>query len=377
MCALQASDPSQAGPYTLVDRLGSGGMGQVYLGVSAAAERVAVKVVRPDVLPDETARQRFAGEVDSLRMVFGSRVARFEGADLEHDPPWLAVEYVPGHTLAQHVELYGPLDADLIAILAAMLCEGLAKVHESGLLHRDLKPQNIMLGPDGPKILDFGLAKLTHSRTQLTAPGGLIGTIAYMPPEQARSEADLTTATDVYALGATLAHAATGGLLYPLEAPAALLYTIADPATSPDLSAVPRRIAPLIADMVAYDPAARPDLTTVGEAMLAIATTPAATLRGRLVSETYRSQPATDIDTPRPAQVTRPQVASSDGVNRVTETAIDEAHSDHSSTPGQEVPPSAGPPSAGPRAGDRSDSAVDVSWLVAELRAGYARDAPF
>ncbi|WP_084131644.1 serine/threonine-protein kinase [Parafrankia colletiae] len=377
--ALQPSDPPQAGPYRLVHRIGSGGMGRVYLGVSPTAEKVAVKVVRSDVLPDEMIRARFAGEVDSLRMVFGSRVARFEGADLEHHPPWLAVEYVPGRTLAQHIELHGPLGVDLVAILAAMLCEGLAKVHEAGLLHRDLKPQNIMLGPDGPKIVDFGLAKLAEGRTQLTAPGGIVGTIAYMPPEQARGETDrLTTAADVYALGATLAHAATGGLLYPAGAPAAVLYAVGNPATPPDLSAVPGPLAPLVAAMVAFDPSARPSLAAVGEAMLGMLSAPVAAMRERLVALTYpgHTQP------PEPGQLSESSTVvlpgpSVDLVIDSSTDAVGEEPADGAKASTSENLPMPRPEPAAHRAAGAAADAVDVSWLVGELRAEYARDAPF
>lgn len=377
--ALQPSDPPQAGPYRLVQRIGSGGMGRVYLGVSPAAEKVAVKVVRSDVLPDEMIRARFAGEVDSLRMVFGSRVARFEGADLEHDPPWLAVEYVPGRTLAQHIELHGPLGVDLVAILAAMLCEGLAKVHEAGLLHRDLKPQNIMLGPDGPKILDFGLAKLAEGRTQLTAPGGIVGTIAYMPPEQARGETDrLTTAADVYALGATLAHAATGRLLYPAGAPVAVLYAIGNPATPPDLSAVPGPLAPLVAAMVAFDPTARPSLTAVGEAMLGMLSAPAAALRERLVALTYpgHAQPPEPRQLSDSSTVVLPGPSVDLVIDSSTDAVGEEPADGAKASTSENLPTPRSEPAAHRAAGAAAD-AVDVSWLVGELRAEYARDAPF
>ncbi|WP_043590446.1 serine/threonine-protein kinase [Frankia sp. BMG5.23] len=416
--ALQPSDPRKAGPYTLVECLGAGGMGQVYLGVSPAAEKVAVKIVRPDVLPDQATRQRFGDEVDNLRMVFGSRVARFEDADLEGDPPWLAVEYVPGRTLAQHVELHGPLGPDLVAILAAMLCEGLSKVHRVGLLHRDLKPQNIMLGPDGAKILDFGLAVLANRRAHLTDPGSIVGTIAYMPPEQARDGRDLTVAADVYALGATLAFAATGRLLYPSVPVVAVLNAVMDPDTLPDLSAVPAELAPLVAGMVAFDPVARPELMAVAAAMLATTAVPAAVLRQRFVQTTY---PATSpVSLPAlslPDSLADPVVdgegvyhGGSDRDRAGDDRAGDDRAGDDRAgddragddraggdraggdraggdvTVGPADPAGNGPTVHGPESKRRPrpgrpspgvEPTVDVSWLVRELRADYARDARF
>jgi serine/threonine protein kinase len=290
MDPLLPSEPAEVGPYVLLGRLGSGGMGTVYLGVSPVADRVAIKLVRSGRLSRDS-RRRFAAEVAHLRRVYGARVARFEGADLDSEPPWLAVEYVPGRTLARHVQQAGPLPVPQVAILGAALAEGLMKIHDAGVLHRDLKPANIMLGPDGPKVIDFGLATL-HERTRshLTDPGVLVGTLDFMSPEQVRGEPKLTPAVDVYALGACLVYAATGRLPYPPAPIAATIRRIADPADPPALDDVPPALAGLLARMLAYDPADRPPPAALLRRLIPLATADGGSvsdLRQRLVDRTH------------------------------------------------------------------------------------------
>src|SRR5947207_1754394 len=155
-------EPTTVGNYRLVQPLGSGGMGDVFFAVSPTADRVALKLIKPHLVADQTIRDRFDSELESLKLVYGSRVARLENADITGNPPWLAVEYIPGLTLRQYVDNRGPLLLPHAAMIGAMLADGLAKVHQAGLLHRDLKPQNIILGPDGPVLIDFGLAVLRN-----------------------------------------------------------------------------------------------------------------------------------------------------------------------------------------------------------------------
>ncbi|MGW5940249.1 serine/threonine-protein kinase [Streptomyces celluloflavus] len=266
---LRDDDPKQIGGFALVCRIGSGGMGQVFLGESAAGHQAAVKVIKPSVL-DEDTRARFLSEVESLRTVYGPFVAAFVGSDANADQPWLAVEYVPGPDLRTLVVGQGPLPLAETASLGALLAEGLGTVHEAGLLHRDLKPQNILLSPYGPKVIDFGLAVLAERRTTLTATGFVVGSVLCMPPEQARGEHQLDQSADVYALGAVLLFAATGH--YPYEGPTwqAVALKIEDPASPPDLTDAPPELVPLITDMLAPDPYARPTLPEVTERLVRV-----------------------------------------------------------------------------------------------------------
>ncbi|WP_435232075.1 serine/threonine-protein kinase [Streptomyces althioticus] len=266
---LRDEDPREIGGFSLVCRIGAGGMGQVFLGESAAGHQAAVKVIKPSVL-DEDTRARFLSEVDSLRTVYGPFVAAFVGADADADQPWLAVEYVPGPDLRTFVTEHGPLPLAETASLGALLAEGLGTVHDAGLLHRDLKPQNILLSRYGPKVIDFGLAVLAERRTTLTVTGFVVGSVLCMPPEQARGEHQLDRSADVYALGAVLLFAATGH--YPYEGPTwqAVALKIEDPATPPDLTSLPPELGPLITDMLALDPGARPALPEVIERLVRV-----------------------------------------------------------------------------------------------------------
>ncbi|MFF3781164.1 serine/threonine-protein kinase [Streptomyces sp. NPDC001933] len=263
------NDPKSIGGFALVCRIGAGGMGQVYLGESAAGHQAAVKVIKASVL-DEDTRARFLSEVDSMRTVYGPFVAGFVGADAAAEQPWLAVEYVPGPDLRTYVAGHGPLPLVETASLGALLAEGLGTVHDAGLLHRDLKPQNILLSEYGPKVIDFGLAVLAERRTMLTATGFVVGSVLCMPPEQARGEHQLDRPADVYALGAVLLFAATGH--YPYEGPTwqAVALKIEDPATPPDLTGLPPELEGLVTDMLAPAPAARPTLPQVIERLVRV-----------------------------------------------------------------------------------------------------------
>jgi serine/threonine protein kinase len=351
------TDLDEIGGYRLVTLLGSGGMGDVYFGVSPTADPVAVKVIRPHLVDGHQIRERFAGEVESLKMVFGSRVARLEDADPFGDPAWLAVEYVPGLTLKEYIEAREPLSAALAAMAGAMLASGLAKVHQGGLLHRDLKPQNIILGPTGPVLIDFGLAVLAEREHDLTETGVPVGTPAYMAPEQARGDKDLSAAIDIYGLGATLVFALAGHTPYPGLKRHTLLHHVADPHHLPDLTGVPADLAPLIGAMLAFDPGARPDLPTVAARLLKVATgggVPAATVRQNVVAETYDDARKIAI----PIALTDPAVDPHDLSGNDGAVEEDDAEK---------------PPDPVDKPEVMVVQRADLTWLIEKLRGQYAR----
>jgi WD40 repeat protein/serine/threonine protein kinase len=205
---LQPHDPERVGNYRLLGRLGAGGMGQVFLGTSPGGRQVAVKLVHPEHARSAEFRARFAREVEAAKQVSGFYTATVVDADPGADPPWMVTAYIPGPTLQDQVDAHGPLPLHHVRALGAQLAEGLAAIHACGLVHRDLKPGNVILAGDGPRIIDFGIAVMGQS-TKLTATGMVIGTFAYMSPEQARGE-QAGPAADVFALGGVLAFAATG-----------------------------------------------------------------------------------------------------------------------------------------------------------------------
>ncbi|WP_406723469.1 serine/threonine-protein kinase [Streptomyces sp. GD-15H] len=256
--------PEQIGRYAVERELGSGGMGEVYLAFSPAGDPVAVKLIRPDRL-DPVTRARFEKEALIARTVVGTnRVARFLDADPYAERPWLAMEYVPGQTLLAYVDGHSPLPTPLVASLGALLAEGLHAVHAVGLLHRDLKPQNVMLGVYGPVLIDFGLgAFLDTAKDTLSHSGMIIGTVRCMPPEQALGRTKVKESADVYGLGTALLYAATGHYPYDGARWEAIVGQVANPDHTPDLSGLPEALVPLISAMLAYDPADRPSLDAV------------------------------------------------------------------------------------------------------------------
>jgi len=264
MKPLKPGDPDKIGGITLLGRLGEGGMGTVYFGVAPNGDRVAIKTIRQDLTANDEAKDRFDREITVLGMVAGPRIAALLAAsEPDEVPPWFATEYVQGLTLTEYIQERGPLTTTMAAALGIMLAEGLEDIHAAGLLHRDLKPGNVILGADGPRIIDFGLAGLKDTTGDITHTSGMLGTPVCMAPEQAVSPKDLTAAVDVYALGVVLMFAMTGR--YPYERPTvpALLLAIADPATDPDLSGLPEEIKQLITGMLAHHPTSRSILSDV------------------------------------------------------------------------------------------------------------------
>lgn len=254
MMRLRREDPRVVGSFRLHRRLGAGGMGVVYLGSDKRGQRVALKVIRPDLAEDQEFRSRFAREVSAARRIRGGCTARLVAADLEADRPWFATQYVPGPSLHDKVAEEGPLTAAEVAAVGAALSEGLVAVHEAGVVHRDLKPSNILLSPKGPRIIDFGIAWATGAST-LTHVGTAVGSPGFLAPEQVRGAA-VTPATDVFSLGATLAYAATGDSPFGHGSSEVMLYRVVH--EEPHLNGVPDALAPLVRACLAKDPEERP-----------------------------------------------------------------------------------------------------------------------
>ncbi|MBO3674505.1 serine/threonine-protein kinase [Streptomyces sp. NEAU-YJ-81] len=256
MDPLGADDPQVIGAYRLLGRLGSGGMGRVFVGRSAGGRTVAVKVVHAHFALDEEFRARFRREVDAARRVGGAFTAPVLDADPEARIPWVATGYVAGPPLNQAVSDEGPLPESAVRALGAGLAEALAAVHALGLVHRDVKPSNVLLALDGPRLIDFGIARATEGTVSLTSTGASIGSPGYMAPEQILGEG-VEGAADVFSLGAVLAYAATGKPPFPGDTSAALLYKVVhdEPRLGPELTG---KLRDLVAACLAKNPADRP-----------------------------------------------------------------------------------------------------------------------
>jgi serine/threonine protein kinase len=253
---LAADDPQQVGGFRLQARLGAGGMGRVYLGYSPGGRPVAVKVVHPELARDPEFMQRFRREVAAAQAVSDAYTAAVVGAGPDDSPPWLATTFVPGPPLADLVAKSGPLPEDAVWRLAGGLAEALQAIHAQGLVHRDLKPGNILIAADGPRVIDFGISRTT-SGTVVTATQTTIGTPAYMSPEQAQGH-PVGPASDIFSLGSVLAFAATGAPPFGGGEAFAIGFRVVH--GDPDLTRVPASLRPMIDACLAKDPAARPAL---------------------------------------------------------------------------------------------------------------------
>ncbi|MEV0408196.1 PQQ-binding-like beta-propeller repeat protein [Actinoallomurus sp. NPDC050550] len=246
--------PSTVGPYELISPLGQGGMGSVYLARSRAGRLVAVKVIHAHLADDPDFRARFRREIASARRVSGAYTAPVLDADPDGSPPWFAAAYVPGPSLRDAVRRHGPLPEQTVRTLGAGLAEALAAVHAAGLVHRDLKPGNILLAADGPRLIDFGISRAVDD-SALTATGVVLGSAGYMSPEQAAADR-VEPASDVFSLGACLAFAATGRPPFGDGAVEALVYRVGR--EDPDMDGVPDPLRDLLSACLHRDPAQRP-----------------------------------------------------------------------------------------------------------------------
>ncbi|MET9797391.1 WD40 repeat domain-containing serine/threonine protein kinase [Nocardiopsis alba] len=252
-----ADDPHRIGPYRIVALLGSGGMGRVHLGLDRDGRPAAVKVVRAEQAYDPRFRERFARELALARSLHGPHVPRVYDGDPAGEPPWLATEYVMGVSLRELVERTGPLPTGSAILLGRGVAGALVEVHEQGAAHRDLKPGNVMVAAEGPRVIDFGIARAAEE-----GPGdeGVIGTPGYMAPEAGRGEPGGAPA-DVFALGGVLTYALTGHGPFGDGHPSTVLYRV--DTTAPDLDGVPENLRGLLASCLAKDPRERPTAARV------------------------------------------------------------------------------------------------------------------
>jgi serine/threonine protein kinase len=254
MHELLPEDPMLIGPYRLRGRLGAGGMGRVYLGLSAGGRPVAVKVIRAELAMDPEFRARFRREVDVARRVSGLFTAPVIDADLDGPVPWLATAYVKGPSLADAVSSHGPLPAGSVLALAAGLAEALNAIHAAGVVHRDLKPANVLLADDGPRVIDFGISRAIES-SALTSTGLVVGSPGFMSPEQAMGR-EVGPPSDIFSLGAVLAFAATGEGPFGSGSGPALVYRVVH--SPADLGHLPAEVRPLVGSCLAKEPGQRP-----------------------------------------------------------------------------------------------------------------------
>ncbi|MEX5633698.1 protein kinase domain-containing protein [Parafrankia sp. FMc2] len=255
MRPLRAGDPLVVGPYRLAARLGSGGMGVVYLGVDSGGRQGAVKVLRDEFLDDEGFRRRFTREAAAIAAIDSPRVARLLAAEPDGDPPWIATEYVHGPTLLRAVADDGPTSPDALRTLATGLAEALRAIHAADVVHRDLKPSNVILAGDGPKVIDFGIAAGLPGT--MTASGVVLGSVGYMAPELISGDVRPGPAADVYCWALTVAYAASGRAPFgdgPLQA--LVLRTVRGDA---DIDGVPPDLRPAVTTALRTSPERRPD----------------------------------------------------------------------------------------------------------------------
>ncbi|MEU1128248.1 serine/threonine-protein kinase, partial [Streptomyces sp. NPDC005899] len=254
-------DPRSVAGYLLSARLGAGGMGKVYLSYTPGGRPVAIKVIRPEFAEDPEFRRRFQQEVRAAQRVQGLYTAPVVDSDTEGPRPWLATAYVQGPSLHAAVAAHGPMPVASVLLLVAGIAEALQVIHGAGIVHRDLKPSNVLLAVDGPRVIDFGIARAADT-TALTGTGVSVGTPSFMSPEQAAGTS-CTAATDVFALGQIAVFAATGAAAFGDGSSHAVLYRIVH--EDPDLSRLPDELRDVVTGCLAKDPARRPSTARIIE----------------------------------------------------------------------------------------------------------------
>ncbi len=261
--ALRAEDPRRLGPYELDGVLGEGGQGTVFLGTAPDGRPVAVKVLHSRLTGDDRARRLFLREASVARGIAPYCTARVVDADIDGDRPYIVSEYVEGESLHALVHRTGPRDPGGLERLAISTAAALKGIHEAGIVHRDFKPSNVLLGPDGPRVVDFGIARIIEGTSTLSS--GILGTPAYMSPEQI-SGAAVGPPSDIFSWAITMVFAATGRPAFGQDSIPAVLHRVLN--QQPDLSAIPPRLRALVAACLAKDPAHRPTAADLLTAIL-------------------------------------------------------------------------------------------------------------
>ena len=254
MQPLTSDDPAAIGGYRLEARLGSGGMGRVYLAFTPAGRPVALKVVRSDLGDDQDFRLRFEQEIQAARRVRGLYTAELIDADPAATPPWLVTAYVPGPSVEEVIDRDGPMPEAMVFRLVAGVAEALQAIHAAGVIHRDLKPSNVLLAQDGPRVIDFGIARALAA-SPMTRTGATMGSPDYMSPEQILNR-PVTPAIDVFALGSLAAFAAVGRLPFGRGHITEVAHRVVQ--EPPDLAGCPAGLVTLIEACLQKDPQARP-----------------------------------------------------------------------------------------------------------------------
>ncbi|MEU9497881.1 serine/threonine-protein kinase [Streptomyces sp. NPDC048196] len=253
--SLREGDPAEIGGYPLEARLGSGGMGTVFLARTSSGRPVAIKLIHPQFAADDEFRTRFRQEVAAARRVSGAFTAAVVDAAPEAEQPWMATSYIQGPTLARRIATKGPLSGAELRRLAIGLAEALRDIHRVGVVHRDLKPSNVVLSPEGPRVIDFGISRAVDQQT-LTVTGRVIGTPPFMSPEQLQAPRDVGPRSDVFSLGTLLAYAATGHGPFDADSPYIVAYQVVH--GEPSLEDVPVALRTVVESCLAKEPNGRP-----------------------------------------------------------------------------------------------------------------------
>jgi eukaryotic-like serine/threonine-protein kinase len=306
------SDPRRVGRYRLSARLGSGGMGVVYLGAAEDGPPVAVKVLRAQLAEDREFRTRFGREVAALVRVEGVCTVRVIEADTTAARPFLVTEYADGPSLAEYIGAHGALAAPMLYGLATGLAEALTAIHAAGIVHRDLKPSNVLLTGTGPKVIDFGIAQ-AQDATSLTRPGVTIGSTGFQAPEQITAGRSGTPA-DIFAWGVTIVYAASGQPPFGTGTPESIMFRILH--AQPDLISVPAEVRPLVAVTLAKEPGNRPTARELLDSLTKTSSQPVHATQTILAQTWLAPGPGPATPAPRPPAAQAPSAARTPAAQR-------------------------------------------------------------